>query len=88
MNYDLHQKRIKQVMNLLQEGETLLLFAATYQIRNRDVEYKFRQDSDFFYLTGFNEPNAILVLKSDYSAMFVLPKDKEKETWTGIRVCK
>ncbi|MCB1193192.1 MAG: aminopeptidase P N-terminal domain-containing protein [Leptospiraceae bacterium] len=88
MNYDLHQKRIKQVMNLLQEGETLLLFAATYQIRNRDVEYKFRQDSDFFYLTGFNEPNAILVLKSDYSAMFVLPKDKEKETWTGIRVGK
>lgn len=88
MNYEVYKNRIKKVMTHLKEGEILLLFAASYQIRNRDVEYKFRQDSNFYYLTGFDEPNAILILKKDYSAMFVLPKDKDQETWTGKRIGK
>ena len=88
MNGNLHKKRIQNVMNHLQKGETLLLFAAKEKIRNRDVEYKFRQDSDFFYLTGIEDSDAILVLKHTYSAIFVLPKDKEKEIWTGIRLGK
>jgi len=75
-------------MRHLQKGETLILFAAKDRIRNRDVEYKFRQDSDFYYLTGVEESDAILVLKQKYSAIFVLPKDKEKEIWTGIRIGK
>ncbi|NUM42802.1 MAG: aminopeptidase P N-terminal domain-containing protein, partial [Leptospiraceae bacterium] len=58
------------------------------KIRNKDVEYKFRQDSDFYYLTGIEEPDAILILKNNYSAIFALPKNKEKEIWTGIRLGK
>lgn len=88
MANEIYKKRIKKVQSILKEGETLLLFAANHLIRNRDVEYKFRQNSDYFYLTGFTEPDGILVLKKNYSGLFVLPKDKEKEIWTGIRIGK
>lgn len=87
-NFDVYKKRIARVQAQLKEGEIFILFAAEHQIRNRDVEYKFRQDSDFFYLTGINESNSILVLSKKYSSMFCLPKVKEQEIWTGIRLGK
>jgi Xaa-Pro aminopeptidase len=59
-------------------------------VMHHDVEYNFRQDSDFFYLTGFNEVNAVAVLTKQHEehrfVLFVQPKDLEKETWTGYRV--
>lgn len=59
-------------------------------VMHNDVEYNFRQDSDFFYLSGFNEPNAVAVLAPHHEehrfVLFVQPKDLEKETWTGYRV--
>ncbi|EMY14159.1 metallopeptidase family M24 [Leptospira weilii str. Ecochallenge] len=66
----------------------MIVFAASHLIRNRDVEYKFRQDSDYYYLTGLDESDGILILKNSYKSIFVLPKDKEKEIWTGIRIGK
>lgn len=58
-------------------------------VMHNDVEYAFRQDSDFFYLTGFNEAEAVAVLAPHQEehkfVLFVLPKDPEKETWTGYR---
>lgn len=83
---NIYQKRIKAVQNNLNEGEALLLFGNSHQIRNRDVEYKFRQDSDYYYLTGLNESDGLLFLTKKSSAIFVLPKIKEKEIWTGIRI--
>ena len=63
--------------------------AATVKIRNRDVEFDYRQDSDFMYLTGFNEPEAVAVLVPDRShAQFILfcrERDLEMETWNGRR---
>ncbi len=63
--------------------------AATVKIRNRDVEFDYRQDSDFMYLTGFNEPEAVVVLVPDRShAQFILfcrERDLEMETWNGRR---
>jgi len=58
-------------------------------IRNHDVHYKFRQDSTFQYLTGFEEPDSIAVFlningKKEF-VLFVRPKDLEKEIWTGFR---
>jgi Xaa-Pro aminopeptidase len=85
---NLYIQRIALVQKKLKENEALLLFANHHQIRNRDVEYKFRQDSDFFYLTGINEPEAILFLTKKSSCAFVLPKDKEREIWTGVRLGK
>ena len=57
---------------------------------HKDVEYNFRQDSNFFYLTGFNEPDAVAVLAPHHEehqyVLFVQPKNPEQETWHGYRV--
>jgi Xaa-Pro aminopeptidase len=56
--------------------------------RSRDTEFPFRQDSDFWYLTGFDHPNAVAVLRTDGGpayTLFVEPRDREMETWTGYR---
>ncbi|PJZ69001.1 Xaa-Pro aminopeptidase [Leptospira perolatii] len=88
MNQSVFRNRIRSVQNSLRDAEVLLVFAAPLRIRNRDVEYKFRQDSDYYYLTGIEENDGVLVLRRNYSAHFSLPKDKEKEIWTGIRLGK
>jgi Xaa-Pro aminopeptidase len=55
--------------------------------RNRDSDFLFRHDSYFYYLTGFTEPNAWLVLTSDGQAtLFCQPKDLEREIWDGVRL--
>ena len=88
MNFDLHKERIKRIQDHLKEGEILLLYGASHLIRNRDVEYKFRQNSDFFYITGIQESDSIFYATKYETGMFCLPKDKEKEIWTGIRLGK
>jgi Xaa-Pro aminopeptidase len=59
-------------------------------VMHNDVEYNFRQDSDFIYLTGFNESGAIAVFaphhEEHHYILFVEPKDLEKEIWTGYRI--
>lgn len=57
-------------------------------MRNGDNAYRFRQPADFFYLTGFPEPDAVAVFAPDHAARFTLflrPRDPERETWTGRR---
>lgn len=68
------------------DGGVLVAFAATPTLRNNDVCHEFRQDSDFHYLTGFDEPDAALVLvggEAPRSVAFVRPKDSEREVWDG-----
>jgi len=66
--------------------------AASMVTRSRDTEYGFRQQSDFWYLTGFNEPDAWLILSNNprygarYCAMVVQPLDKAAEIWHGRRL--
>ena len=61
-------------------------------IRSNDVEYKFKPDTDFYYLTGFEEPNSICVLKKEKRdclyILFVEPRDKAREIWIGKRFGK
>lgn len=63
--------------------------AASEVIRNYDVPHPFRQDSAFWYLTGFSEPDAVAVIAPGHEEgdfiLFVRPKDPEREVWTGIR---
>src|SRR5262245_39022667 len=63
--------------------------AAPERTRSNDVEYRYRQHNDFYYLTGFPEPGAVCVLQPGHSSeeyvLFVRPRDREKETWTGRR---
>jgi Xaa-Pro aminopeptidase len=56
--------------------------------RSRDTEFPFRQDSDFWYLTGFDHPNAVAVLRTDGGpehTLYVEPRDRDLEIWTGFR---
>src|SRR5215475_3799868 len=63
--------------------------AAREATRNSDVSYEFRQDSDFFFLTGFDEPDAVAVFNPAHSkerfVLFVRPRDREMEIWNGHR---
>lgn len=67
----------------------LVLFATPTAIRNNDVEHEYRQSSDLFYLSGFDEPETVLVLSSvaekEKFVLFVRPRDPERETWDGRR---
>ncbi len=83
-----YQQRRQRFMANIGEG-TAIFRSAPMAVMHNDVEYAFRQDSDFFYLTGFNEPNAVAVFAPHHEehqfVLFVQPKDLEKETWTGYR---
>lgn len=60
---------------------------APEQQRNRDADFLYRPDSYFYYLTGFSEPQATLVITGDGQAtLFCAPKDLEREIWDGIRL--
>jgi len=63
--------------------------AARHATRNADTEYEYRQNSDFYYLTGLNEPDAVLVLAphaGEPVTLFLRPRDRTAEIWTGRRV--
>jgi Xaa-Pro aminopeptidase len=70
-------------------GAVAVIPAARHALRNADTEYEFRQNSDFFYLTGFPEPDAVLILACDgqspRSILFVRPRNRDAEIWTGRR---
>jgi len=70
-------------------NSTAIFRSAPIAVMHNDVEYAYRQDSDFFYLTGFNEPEAVAVLAPNHPehqfVLFVQPKDREKEVWHGYR---
>jgi Xaa-Pro aminopeptidase len=61
--------------------------SAPTAIRNNDVEHDYRQDSDFFYLTGFDEPHSVLVLDASErkTTLFVRGRDRDREVWEGAR---
>lgn len=82
-----HVERRAEVLKRLDTG-ILILFAAPIAYRNNDVAHEYRQDSDFYYLTGFDEPESVLVLapgREKPFQLFVLPRDPERETWDGER---
>jgi len=82
-------RRRKQLMRMMGENSIAILPTANEQVRNRDVLFPFRPDSDFYYLTGFSEPEAVMVLlpnrKQGEFLMFCREKDPVKETWDGYR---
>ncbi|MCC3404758.1 MAG: aminopeptidase P N-terminal domain-containing protein [Microcoleus sp. PH2017_10_PVI_O_A] len=83
-----YRQRREQLMAKIGSG-TAIFRSAPAAVMHNDVEYAYRQDSDFFYLTGFNEAEAVAVLAPHHEEhkfiLFVQPKDLEKETWHGYR---
>ncbi len=82
-------RRRKQLMRMADDDAILILPAAPERIRSKDTHYPYRQDSDFWYLSGFAEPEAVLVLvpgrKHGESLLFCRERDAEKEAWDGPR---
>ena len=80
--------RRKELMAQMEPNSIALLASAPPHIRNGDAEYLYRQNSDFYYLTGFSEEHAFLALipgrKQGEAILFCQEKDKQKELWTGI----
>ena len=83
-------ERRTRVFAQMQPNSALLLFSEIEKRRNNDCTYPFRQDSYFWYLTGFNEPNAaLLLLKTEQvekAIIFLRPRDPLLETWNGRRL--
>jgi Xaa-Pro aminopeptidase len=84
-----YARRRRELMQQMEPNSIAILPAARERKRNRDVEYPYRQDSDFHYLTGFPEPEAVLVLVPGRShgevVMFVRERDRDAEIWNGYR---
>ncbi|EGN75185.1 Xaa-Pro aminopeptidase [Idiomarina sp. A28L] len=83
------QARRAAFMKSMVAGSIAIFPASSEVIRSRDTHFSFRQDSDFFYLTGITEPDAVLVLAPDLETseiLFVLPKDAHEEVWHGRRL--
>ncbi len=80
------QRRARLAAQLGKDGIAIVP-TAPEQPRNRDTDFLYRHDSYFYYLTGFTEPNAWLVLAGDgRSTLFCAPKDLEREIWDGYRL--
>jgi Xaa-Pro aminopeptidase len=89
MNQKEFERRRKQLMRMVGVGGIAILPAAPVRKRSRDVEYRYRQDSDFYYLTGFKEPDAVAVLvpgrKQGEFLLFCRERDPDRELWDGSR---
>lgn len=84
-----YARRRKALMAQMEPNSIAILPAAPVYIRNRDVEHVYRQDSDFQYLTGFPEPEAVLALipgreHGEY-VLFCRERNPERELWDGLR---
>ena len=83
----MYAQRRARLAAQLGAGGIAIIPTAREQQRNRDSDFLFRHDSYFYYLTGFTEPNAWLVLSAEGEAtLFCQPKDTEREIWDGIRL--
>ena len=84
------ESRRKRVARSLEVNSIALFLSASYQTRSNDTEFPFRQNSNFYYLTGFKEDNSALVIirgkKAFETYLFVQKKEKALELWTGKRL--
>jgi Xaa-Pro aminopeptidase len=84
------QKRRRQLMRMAGNDAIVVLPSAPERIRSRDTHFPYRQDSDLWYLTGFAEPDAVLVLVPGRvhgeALLFCRERDAEREAWDGPRV--
>jgi Xaa-Pro aminopeptidase len=96
------ENRARFLARLAERGAAAVIPTATLKYRNHDTEYRFRPDSDFWYLTGFGEPESVLVLlpgapgapgapaaggaARPRSVLFLRDKKREEEVWSGLRL--
>ncbi len=90
MDEQLYKSRRTTYLARMKKRSIALFFSAPLKTRSNDTEYPYRQDSDFYYLTGFKEDNSVLLLikekNSTQEILFVQKKDPTLELWTGKRL--
>ena len=82
------KSQLKEFMRRIDKNSVAIIPAAREAVRSHDTNYRYRQNSDFFYLTGFEEPEAIAVIapsRDKKYTLFVRPRDLEQEIWNGYR---
>ena len=89
MNIQQHHRRRQELLNQIGNNDIVIVPTSSVKTRNSDVEFQFRSDSDFFYLTGFSEPEAVAVIcpgraNGEY-VIFCREKDPKRELWDGRR---
>src|SRR6185503_620225 len=80
--------QLVEFMRRMDKKSVAIIPAAREAVRSHDTNYRYRQNSDFFYLTGFEEPDAIAVITPSNDkkfTLFVRPRDPEREIWDGYR---
>ncbi len=89
-NKSIFERRRNRFFQSLPDNSIAVILNNNHYIRSNDVEYKFKPNSDFYYMTGFEEPNSLCILKKQSKkcsfVLFLQPSDKEKEVWSGKRV--
>ena len=96
LSADFHKDRREKVRAMMPPNSVLVFFANAERNRANDVDYVYHQDPDFYYLTGYKEPNAVLLLFSDAQTdasgasydelIYVQERDPRAEQWTGKRL--
>lgn len=90
-----HKDRREALRNLMPDGSVSVIFAGPVRNRSNDVDYEYHQNPDFFYLTGIEEPHAVILLFKDSieingiktnEIVFVQKRNPDAEIWTGVRL--
>lgn len=90
-----HKGRREALRALMPDNSAVVIFTNPVKMRSNDTEFHYRPNSDFYYLTGFREPNAALVLfknpqtvngQAINEILYVQPRDPAKEQWNGVRL--
>src|SRR6266850_5639473 len=80
--------QLAEFMRRMDQKSVAIIPSAREATRSNDTQYRFRQDSDFYYLTGFEEPDSIAVVapsRERQYTLFVRPRDPDQEIWVGRR---
>jgi len=89
LNETQYKARRQELLNSIEEG-VILLSSSPIKIRSNDTEYPYRQNSDFYYLCGFEEANSVLILvkthESTRTLLYVEPHSEEFALWNGARL--
>jgi len=86
-----YKKRRNKLFTHMEDNSILIISGEEEKIRNNDVNYEFRQESDFWYLTGLEEPDALMILLKKDTEKYILfsqEKKAEEEVWTGYKIGK
>ncbi|HEY9281999.1 MAG TPA: Xaa-Pro aminopeptidase [Pyrinomonadaceae bacterium] len=85
----MRRPQLAEFMRRMDKDSVAVITSAPEAVRSNDTHYRYRQDSDFFYLTGLDEPDSVAVIRPAHPdhpyTLFVRPRDPERETWEGRR---